>query len=749
MSNIQKICLSETIGGKEISIQTGTLAKQAGGSVTVHIGGSVILTTATSAPTPKPVNFLPLTVEYRERTYAAGKIPGGFFKREARPRDKETLYARMTDRPIRPLVGEGWNFETMIYTLVVSSDCKNDPGPLSVFGGSAALMLSDVPFGGPVAGVRVARVKGEFVLFPTMEERAECDLEIVVAGKKGAILMVESGAKEVPEDAVLQALELGQQAIDKLCDLQLRLVAETEKAGRKVVKRTPNVVSFPAPIETWVRTSATQKLKDFLHAGFKKKLELGQNIKVVHDALVLEAAQMGKTDPVFAAADVPVVIGNVLQEIKAEEGRRMIVHERRRTDGRRLDEIRPITILAPALPCTHGSTVFTRGETQALVTCTLGTPEDMQIMDELEGEYKDRFMLHYNFPGWSVGEVKPERGPSRRDIGHGMLAKRALMPLLPADDKFPYTLRIVSDILESNGSSSMATICGGSLAMFDAGVPLKAPCAGIAMGLFMDGGKHAILTDIAGLEDHVGDMDFKVAGTEAGITALQMDIKIDGVTIPIMREALEQARRGRLEILKTMAAALPQHRPELSPYAPRLIRLQIPVDKIGMMIGPGGKNIRRMIEEYGVGIEVEDDGGVFVSGTDADAVARAQAEIDTMFKDPELGKIYKGRVVSCVEFGAFVEIMPGREGLLHISQIDVNRVNKVTDVLKEGDEVEVKVLEVTREGKIRLSRKAVISPGSEGDAAAPRSEGREGREGGRGGRGGRGGGGRGRERSHA
>ncbi|MFA6093254.1 MAG: polyribonucleotide nucleotidyltransferase [Elusimicrobiota bacterium] len=747
MSKLQAISLSETIGGKTISIQTGTLAKQASGSVTVHLGDSVILTTATSAPTPKAVNFIPLTVEYRERTYAAGKIPGGFFKRESRPRDKETIYARMTDRPIRPLLPDGWNYETMLYTLVVSSDKKNDPGPLSILGGSAALMLSDVPFGGPVAGVRVVQAKGEFILFPTNEERAEADLEIIVAGKKDAILMVEAGAKEVSEETVLQALALAQEAINKLCDLQLRLVAESEKSGRKVAKRAPNPVIFPEPILSFVRGKAVQPVKDHLHAGYKKKLELGQNIKALQKSLEEEIKLKAASDASFVGQEVH--IGAILDEIKAEEGRKMIVAEKRRPDGRRLDEIRAITIQMQTLPCAHGSTVFTRGETQALVTCTLGTPEDMQIMDELEGEYKDRFMLHYNFPGYSVGEVKPERGPGRREIGHGTLAKRALLPLLPDDDKFPYTLRIVSDILESNGSSSMATICGGSLSLFDAGVPMKAPCAGVAMGLFMDQGRYAVLTDIAGIEDHVGDMDFKVAGTKEGITALQMDIKIDGVSIPIMREALAQAHKGRLEILATMATALPEPRPELAASAPRLIRMQIPVDKIGMLIGPGGKNIRRMIEEYAVNIEVEDDGGVFVSSTDSAAVARAQAAVDAMFQEPEIGKIYKGRVVSCVEFGAFVEIMPGREGLLHVSQIDVQRVNKVTDVLKEGDEVEVKVLEVSREGKIRLSRKAVLSPGSENDSPGPGGPG-----GGRGGRDSRGGsrggsGGRGRERSHS
>ncbi|MEK7746706.1 MAG: polyribonucleotide nucleotidyltransferase [Elusimicrobiota bacterium] len=708
---IQKIRLSETIGGKEVSLQTGTLAKQAGGAVTTHLGGTVILTTATVAENAKLISFVPLTVEYRERTYAAGKIPGGFFKRETRPRDKETLYARMTDRPIRPCFPKGWNHETMVYTLVISSDCKNDAGPLSITGGSAALLLSDAPFTEPVSGVRIGLLKDEFVLFPTMEERAELDMELVVAGKKGAILMVEGGAKEIPEEKLLKALELAQAEIDKLCELQLRLVAEARKAGHAPVKYSVVAPEFPEPVRSFVTGKALEPIRKALHHGYKHKHGIAEQIKPLQSSLVAEVIEKAKTDPAFAGQEVHV--GAILSEIKGEEGRAMIVHERVRPDGRRLDEIRSIAIHTPALPCTHGSAVFTRGETQALVAVTLGTPEDMQIMDELEGEYKDRFMLHYNFPGYSVGEVKPERGPSRRDIGHGLLARRALLPLLPDAEQFAYTIRIVSDILESNGSSSMASVCGGSLALFDAGVPMKAPCAGVAMGLFTDKGKVAILSDIAGLEDHVGDMDFKVAGTKNGVTAVQMDVKVAGISIAVMKEALAQANRGRLEILAKMEEALAQPRPELSPLSPRLIRLQIPVDKIGMLIGPGGKNIRRMIEEYGVGIEVEDDGGVFISGTDADAVGRAISEVEAMFKEAEVGKIYKGRVVSCVEFGAFVEIMPGREGLLHISQIDVNRVARVTDVLKEGQEIEVKVLEVSREGKIRLSRKAVTSPGSE------------------------------------
>ncbi|MFH1724106.1 MAG: polyribonucleotide nucleotidyltransferase, partial [Elusimicrobiota bacterium] len=720
---LQNISLSETIGGREISIQTGTLAKQAGGAVTIHLGGTVLLTTATTADKQRPVSFLPLTVEYRERTYAAGKIPGGFFKREARPRDKEVLNARMTDRPIRPLFPKSWRNETMIYSLLIAMDGKNDAGPLSITGGSASLLLSNAPFTEPVAGVRIGRdaASKEFIIFPTFEERGNLDLEMVVAGKKGAILMVEGGANQLPEDVMLEALERAHKEIEKLCDLQLRLVDEAVKSGKKIAKPEVAAQDYPEPVKSFVIEQAREEVKKHLRVGYKGKFELGEKLKEVGKRISEEVVKKAESDPAWTGQEAHV--WNIVYDLEGEEGRKMILDEGVRHDGRKLDEIRPITIATEVLPVTHGSAVFTRGETQALVVATLGTPGDMQIMDELEGDYKDRFLLHYNFPGYSVGEVKMERGPGRREIGHGTLAKRALLPLLPAPEDFAYTIRLVSEILESNGSSSMATVAGGSLALFDAGVPMKAACAGVAMGLIMEGDKHAILSDIAGLEDHVGDMDFKVAGTRDGITALQMDIKVGGLSIQVLREALEQAHKGRLHILSEMEAAIAAPRKELSPYAPRLIRISIPIDKIGALIGPGGKNIRRIIEEYGVEVDVEDDGSVFIAGVQADAVAQARAEIEGMTAEPEIGKIYKGRVVSCVEFGAFVEIMPGREGLLHISQIDVKRIDKVTDVLSEGDEVEVKVLEVSKEGKIRLSRKAVISPGSEKSDAPPRRDG--------------------------
>ncbi|MBI5210841.1 MAG: polyribonucleotide nucleotidyltransferase [Elusimicrobia bacterium] len=714
--SIQKICQSETIGTKTLSFQTGTLAKQAGGSVTVHLGDTVILSAATAARTLRAVDFVPLTSEYRERTYAAGRIPGGFFKRESRPREKETLTARLIDRPIRPLFPEGWRFETMVHTLVVSIDAVNDPDVLAINGASAALLLSDIPWNGPIAATRVALIDGAYVLFPTFEERENAELEIVVAGKKGALLMVEGTGREVPEEVFISALEKAAQVIDKLCDLQLKLVQESVAAGRKIVKRVIEPRTIPKPVEDYVTGKALEPVK----AALRLKLDkygLDAAISDVKERIIkeIEASAVDHPDMKEWLYFVPTVMENIVYQ----ESRSMALIDKIRPDGRAFDEIRPISIMLPVLPKLHGSVIFTRGQTQALCSVTLGSPADMQVMDVLEGEYKERFLLHYNFPGFSVGECKPERGPGRREIGHGALAARSLAPLLPPDDEFAYTIRVVSEILESNGSSSMATVCGGSLALFDAGVPMKAACAGVAMGLVYENGRYAILSDIAGIEDHNGDMDFKVAGTERGITGFQMDMKVEGLSIAILKEALEQARCGRLHILGRMNEVISKPRPDISLSAPRLYRLQIPLAKIGALIGPGGKNIRRLIETYGVEVDVEDDGSVFITGVDAEGCNQAKAEVEALTVEAEVGKIYKGRVVSIKEFGAFVEIFPGKEGLLHISQIDVKRVNRVEDVLKEGDEVEVKVLEVDNDGKIRLSRRAVISPGSELEVKGP------------------------------
>ncbi|MDE2312849.1 MAG: polyribonucleotide nucleotidyltransferase, partial [Elusimicrobia bacterium] len=521
----------------------------------------------------------------------------------------------------------------------------------------------------------------------------------------------------VGEDVFAQALETASQAIDKLCDLQLRLVKESEASGRKVAKREPSKFEHPAAVVALVEPKAKQALSAALHSKLDKA-GLDERVDELKETLKKEVEELAKTKPEFA--DGVKHVSAIIEDVLYDESRRVCLEDRVRPDGRRFDEIRPITIQTPVFARLHGSVLFTRGQTQAFVSATLGSPGDMQVMDVLEGEYKERFLLHYNFPGFSVGEVRPERGPGRREIGHGALARRSLAPLLPPEEEFPYTIRLVSDIFESNGSSSMASVCGGSLALFDAGVPMKSACAGIAMGLVLEGEKYAILTDIAGVEDHNGDMDFKVAGTTQGITGFQMDMKIEGLSIKIMKEALEQAKKARLFILDKMNAALEKPRPELSTYAPRLMRIQIPQDKIGALIGPGGKNIRRLTETYGVEVEVEEDGSVFIAGTDAEACEQAKAEVEALSQEAEVGKIYKGRVVSIKEFGAFVEIFPGREGLLHISQIDKTRVARVEDVLKEGDQVEVKVLEVDEGGKIRLSRKAVLYPGSEAaDAGRP------------------------------
>ncbi|HVA66855.1 MAG TPA: polyribonucleotide nucleotidyltransferase [Elusimicrobiota bacterium] len=717
MDNIQKISLQETVGGKTFCLQTGTIAKQAGGSVTVHLGETVVLSAATASWTPKDVDFVPLTSDYRERTYAAGRIPGGFFKRENRPREKEILSSRLIDRPIRPLFPSGWNFETMVQSIVISTDSENDADVVAINGASTALILSDVPWNGPVGAVRIVRRNGAFVLFPTFEEREDAELELVVAGKKGALLMVEGSAKEVGEDVFVQALEVASEAIDRICDLQLRLLKESQAAGRKVAKREPSKFEHPAAVEAYVAPKAKEAINAALHSKLDKA-GLDERVDEAKDKLKKEVEELAKTKPEFT--DGVKHVSAIIEDVVYTESRRVSLEEHVRPDGRRFDEIRPITIQTPVFKRLHGSVLFTRGQTQAFVSATLGSPGDMQVMDVLEGEYKERFMMHYNFPAFSVGEVRPERGPGRREIGHGALARRSLEPLLPPEEEFPYTIRLVSDILESNGSSSMASVCGGSLALFDAGVPMKAACAGIAMGLVLEGGKYAILTDIAGVEDHNGDMDFKVAGTTQGITGFQMDMKIEGLSIKIMTEALEQAKKARLFILDKMNAALEKPRPELSEYAPRLMRIQIPQDKIGALIGPGGKNIRRLTETYGVEVEVEEDGSVFIAGTDSEACEQAKAEVEALSQEAEIGKIYKGRVVSIKEFGAFVEIFPGREGLLHISQIDKTRVARVEDVLKEGDQVEVKVLEVDEGGKIRLSRKAVLFPGSElADAGRP------------------------------
>src|SRR5438874_2030709 len=682
------------LNGRRITLETGKMAKQANGAVVVRSGDSVVLVTACANEEPKPgVSFFPLTVDYREYTYAAGKIPGGFIKREGRMSEKETLTSRLIDRPVRPLFPEGFSCETQIIAMVVSADPEQDPDKLAIVGAGAALAISDIPFEHVLGAVRVGLVNGVLVANPTYSESRESALNIVVAATEGGIVMVEAAATQVSEAQVLEAIEFGHDCCRKIAAAIKQLVAECGK---------PKRIYTPPPLNKalYDQISAQSKvaLKDALDTRKYPKLESYAKVaelkKQVVDALAEEQRPEG---------------GKVFNILKEEIFRDEMLNERRRPDGRAFDKIRDITIETGLLPRTHGSALFTRGETQALVTVTLGTKDDEQRIELLEpGESPSkRFMLHYNFPPFSVGEVGFMRGAGRREIGHGALAERSLLRVLPEEAKFPYTLRVVSDILESNGSSSMATICGATLALMDAGVPISAPVSGVAMGMVKEGDKYAILTDIAGAEDHYGDMDFKVAGTRAGITGMQMDIKVPNITTVIMKEAMEQARRGRLWILDKMEEALPSPRTAMSQYAPRIYTLHIPTDKIREVIGPGGKVIRGIIEQTGVKIDVEDDGTVHVASADEASARKALQIISDITATAEVGKTYLGKVVRLVDFGAFVEIFPGTDGLLHISEIAETRIKEVRDELKEGDQILVKVLAL--EGnKIKLSRRAVL-----------------------------------------
>jgi polyribonucleotide nucleotidyltransferase len=681
------------LDGRKLTIETGKLAKQAGGSVVVRWGDSVVLVSATSAAKPKPnQGFFPLTCDYREYTYAAGKIPGGYIKREGRMSEKETLTSRMIDRPMRPLFPEGYLTETQIIAMVLSADPEHDPGVLGIVGAGAALAISDIPFHHLVSAVRVGIIDGKYVANPTYTETRASKLNMIVAGSDQGIVMVEAGAQQVSEEEVLGALEHGLESCKRIIIVLKQLVAAAGKSKKEFTAK-----ELDAELVQSIDKKIRAELIDALNTKKYEKLESYARVDALHDRVVEEAGEDRKEE-----AD------KVFKLLKERVFRDEMLEARRRPDGRAFDEIRAIWGEVGALPRTHGSAVFTRGETQALVTATLGTKDDEQRVELLEpGESFKRFMLHYNFPPFSVGEVGFMRGPGRREIGHGALAERAISAVLPDEAKFPYTLRVVSDILESNGSSSMATVCGASLALMDAGVPISAPVGGVAMGLVKEGDKYAILTDIAGAEDHYGDMDFKVAGTKDGITALQMDIKVANVTTALMKEALEQARRGRLFILGKMAEVLPESRADMSPYAPRIYTVKIPQDKIRDVIGPGGKVIRGIIEQTGVKIDVEDDGTVHVASNDPEAAKKALQIIGDLTATAEVGKTYLGKVVRIVDFGAFVEIFPGTDGLLHISEIAENRVKEVRDELKEGDQILVKVLGL--EGnKIKLSRKAVL-----------------------------------------
>lgn len=688
------------LGGRPLIMEIGKVAKQANGAVWVRYGDTVVLVTATLAKEPREgIDFFPLLVDYEERLYAVGKIPGGFIKREGRPSEKAILSARLIDRPIRPLFPEGFRNDVQVVATVLSVDQDCAPDITAMNGASVALSISDIPFAGPSGGVIVGRVNGEFVINPTVQQSEKSEMHLVVAGTKDAVLMVEAGAQEVPEEIMLDAIEFGHTAIKEIIKFQEKII---EAVGKE--KLVVPVYKIEPEIEEAVRSYLLDKIDNAVRNPDK----LARQEAV--DQLEKETVEhFAETYPEQEKA-----VKEVFAKVLKETVRRMIINEGSRPDGRALDEIRPITCEVGVLPRTHGSGLFTRGQTQVLTVATLGAVSDEQILDGLGIEESKRYMHHYNFPPYSVGETRPMRGPGRREIGHGALAERALVPVLPSEDKFPYTIRLVSEVLESNGSTSQASVCGSTLALMDAGVPISAPVAGIAMGLIMDGDKFAILSDIQGIEDALGDMDFKVAGTAKGITALQLDIKVKGISQEVLRHALAQAREGRLFILNKMLEVIPEPRKELSPYAPRIITMTIDPEKIRDVIGPSGKTIRKIIEETGVQIDIEDDGRVFIAAADAESGKKAVHIIECLTQDVEVGKIYMGKVVRLMDFGAFVEIipgalgLPGKEGLVHISQLDERRVSRVKDVLKEGDEIIVKVIEIDKQGRVNLSRKEAL-----------------------------------------
>jgi polyribonucleotide nucleotidyltransferase len=725
---------SVEVGGKQLTLETGRLAKQADGAVLVTYGESVVLVTAVSTSERPGLDFFPLTCEYAEKTYAAGRIPGGFFKREGRLRDTETLTSRLIDRPLRPLFPKGYKKDTQVIATVMSSDQENPTDVLALIGGSAAVHISSIPWDGPVVGIRVARVDGTLIAYPTFEQIAQADIDITVAATKDAIVMVEGGAAEIGEKEMVDALEFAHAQGQVILDLIERL---REAVGQpKRAFETPELEQglkdrVKALVDADIQKACVIQAK---HARYDAYHEIKKSL-----AATMEQ-ELGER-----WAEVDKLVMGEFEHRKAEVVRSMVLDTKKRIDGRDTTTIRPIMCEPGLLPRTHGSALFQRGETQAMVTCTLGTATDEQKIDGLIGESWKRFMLHYNFPPYCTGETKPLRGPGRREIGHGALAERALVRLLPDHDEFPYTIRIVSEVLESNGSSSMASVCGGTLCLMDCGVPLKAPVAGIAMGMIKEGDRVAILSDILGDEDHLGDMDFKVCGTKKGITAIQMDIKIKGLARSLMEQALNQARDGRLHILGKMLEALPQHREQLNRWAPRITSFKIKPEQIRIVIGSGGKTIKGITEQTGCAINIEDDGTVSVASADSDAVARAVRIIEGLLEEPEVGKTYKGTVRRVVDFGAFIEILPNCEALLHISEYAYERTADISAVLKEGDELEVKVLSVERDGKIRLSRRALMTPPEGWEERPPRSEGGGGGRGGgdrggrrdRGGRGGR------------
>ncbi|MFM9904990.1 MAG: polyribonucleotide nucleotidyltransferase [Pyrinomonadaceae bacterium] len=702
--------LNESIklGAHDLIVETGKVAKQADGSVVIRYGDTMLLVAAVSARTAKEgLDFFPLTVEYRENTFAAGRIPGNYFRREGRPSEKEILTCRMIDRPVRPLFADGYRFETQIVASVISSDAENDPDVIAITGASCALFLSDIPFNNPIAGVRIGLIDGKYLINPTYDERRESELNLIVAGTEEAICMVECEANEVNETIMVEALMLAHREVKRLCLWQKEL-----GKALNITKREFNVPALDEHIVADIEKTWTDKLRAALNSTGRDKIE----VYASQDALKKEVIESYPESDPEARATAGKAFGQLKEKIFRED----MLGNKRRPDGRKFSEIRPINCEVGWLPRVHGSALFTRGETQAMVTTTLGTKMDEQYMDDLEkGEVKRRFLLHYNFPPYSVGEAGRFGSTSRRETGHGNLARRAIQSVLPDEVDFPYTIRIVSDITESNGSSSMASVCGGILSLMDAGVPIKKPVAGVAMGLVMEGNRYAILSDIAGAEDHYGDMDFKVTGTADGITALQMDIKVGGINAMILQEALEQARKGRLHILDVMAKSIEEPREELSEFAPRIITLMIHPDKIRDVIGPGGKMIRSITEETGAKIDISDDGTVLIATADGEAAQMAVARIKSLTAEAEIGETYMGTVSRIVDFGAFVEIMPGLDGLLHISEISDRRVKDVRDELKEGQQILVKC--IGKEGnKVKLSRKAILA--EEQAKAAPESD---------------------------
>lgn len=681
--------------GRQLTVEHGQLAKQASGAVLIRYGDTVVLSTATASKEPKNLDFFPLTVNYEERLYAVGKIPGGFIKREGRPSEKAILASRLIDRPIRPLFADGFRNDVQVVSMVMSVDQDCSSEMAAMFGSSLALCVSDIPFEGPIAGVIIGRIDGQFIVNPTVEQAEKSDIQLSVAGTKDAINMVEASANEVPEEVMLEAIMFGHEEIKKLIEFQEKIVAEIGKEKRDIV-----LYEINSEIEAAVRNMCEEDLIKAIQVQEKHAREAA--IKEVKNEV------LAKYEAEEADADTLKQVKQVLDKLVKAEVRRLITVEKVRPDGRKADEIRPLSSEIGLLPRTHGSGLFTRGQTQALSVCTLGALGDVQILDGLGLEEEKRFMHHYNFPQFSVGETGPSRGPGRREIGHGALGEKALEPILPDEKDFPYTIRLVSEVLESNGSTSQASICASTLAMMDAGVPIKAPVAGIAMGLVKSGEHYTVLTDIQGMEDHLGDMDFKVAGTSKGVTALQMDIKIEGLSRNILEEALQQAKVGRMQILQSMLATISAPKTSLSQYAPKILTMSINPDKIRDVIGPSGKQINKIIEETGVKIDIEQDGTVFISSINEEMNQKAKKIIEDIVREVEVGQMYLGKVKRVEKFGAFVEIFAGKDGLVHISELAEERVGKVEDVVAIGDEILVKVTEIDKQGRVNLSRKAVL-----------------------------------------